>query len=124
MKFSKKYYSVEEVCEMYNIEMPEHIKTNEKLRRHNGGEYDIVRNMSSDGTAIFEKQLLGNVIERLINKETYFIKKDMTDVIDIEYEVGLISLATVFGKVELPIGIYPGMKQRARISVKCKLIFK
>jgi len=38
----------------------------------------------------------------------------MNGVIDIQYEVGLISLATVYGLVKLPSGVFPGEKTKSK----------
>lgn len=122
MEFRKEYYTIDEVCNMYEIETPKHITTNEKLNRLNAGQFDIVRQSSHDGTLIFTKELLGIAIENLINKTAYYTKDNMEGVTDIQYEIGLISLATVFGVVDLPVGRYQGVRQRVRIPVKCILI--
>ena len=122
MDFKKNYYTIDQVCNMYGIETPKHITTNPKLSRVNEAQFDIVRQSSHDGTLIFTKELLGRGIENLVNKTAYYKGDDMNGVVDIEYEIGLISLATVFGIVDLPVGKYQGEKQRVRIPVKCKLI--
>jgi len=122
MEFRKEYYTIDEVCNMYGIETPKHITTNVKLSRLNVGQFDIVRQSSHDGTLIFTKEILGRAIENLINKTAYYKKDNMEGVTDVQYEIGLISLATVFGVVDLPAGRYPGEKQRVRIPVKCTLI--
>jgi hypothetical protein len=122
MEFRKEYYTIDEVCKMYDIEVPSHIKTNEKLSRVNDAQFDIIRNSTHDGTLLFTRELLGRAIENLVNKESFYKGDNMEGVTDIEYEIGLISLSTVFGTVDLPVGRYPGEKQRVRIPVKCKLI--
>ena len=121
-KFDKEQYTIDEACEMLGIKAPSHIKTNPKLSRVNNAQYDIVRQSSHDSTLIFTLELLGSAVENLINKESCSKSDDMEGVTDIEYEIGLISLATVFGTVDLPAGKFPGVKQRVRIPVKCKLI--
>jgi hypothetical protein len=120
--FKKQLYTIEEVCTMFNIDCPKHIKTNPKLSRINDAQYDIVRQTSHDGTLLFTRELIGKAVENLINKNSYFKDDNIEGVTDVEYEIGLISLATVFGKVDLPIGKYPGEKQRVRIPVKCNYI--
>lgn len=122
MEFRKDYYTIDEVCNICGIETPKHITTNPKLSRVNEAQFDIVRQSSHDGTLIFTKELLGRGIYNLVNKTAYYKGDDMNGVVDIEYEIGLISLATVFGVVDLPAGKYQGEKQRVRIPVKCKLI--
>jgi hypothetical protein len=106
---------------MFGLECPEHITTNPLLNCRNDGQYQIVRTMKHDGTAIFTKELLGSVIENLVNKRSYFKEINISQATDISYEVGLISLATVYGTVDLPAGSFPGEIQRARIPVKCTI---
>jgi hypothetical protein len=122
MESQRQYYIIDEVCKMFGFECPEHITTNPSLTRRNGGQYDIVRTVKHDGTLIFTKELLGKTIENLVNKRSYFKKLEIENAKDITYEVGLISLATVFGMVDLPVGKYPCERQRARISVKCTIV--
>ena len=122
METLRQYYTIDEVCKMFGIKCPDHITTNPNLTRRNGGQYDIVRTMSHDGTLIFTKELLGKTIENLVNKESYFKELDIENAKDISYEVGIISLATVYGMVKLPAGEYPGARQRARIAVKCTIV--
>jgi len=122
MKFKKELYNINEVCDMLRVKVPDHIKTNNKLNRAGNGEFDIIRQSSHDGTLIFTMQLLARSVEPLLNKTAFYTESNMDGVIDIEYEIGLISLVTVFGLVKLPVGNCQGEKQRVRIPVKCKLI--
>lgn len=122
MDFKKECFTIDEVCKIHGIETPKHITVNKKLSRLNEGQFDIVRQFSHDGTLMFTKELLGKAIENLVNKTAYYKGDNMDGVTDIEYEIGLISLVTVFGVVDLPAGRYLGEKQRVRIPVKCKLI--
>jgi len=123
LKSSREYYNIEDVCKMFDMELPDHITVNPKLNRREEGQYDIVRQTTHDGTMLFTRELLGRTIENIINKASHYTANPPNKkVTDIKYEVGLISLATVYGNVELPAGNYPGEKQRARMSVKCTLI--
>ena len=122
MDFEKNQYTIDEVCKMCGIEKPKHITMNKKLSRINNAQYDIIRQSSHDGTALFTLELLVDAVKGLINKESYFKSDNIDNVFDIEYEIGLISMVSVFGKVDLPCGNFRGMKQRVRIPVKCKLI--
>jgi len=99
MKFKKQLYTIEEVCSILDMDCPSHIKTNPKLSRVNDAQYDIVRQSAHDGTLLFTIELFGRAIKNLVNKLSYFKGDNMEDVIDVEYEVGLISLATVFGNL-------------------------
>jgi len=122
MKFRKETYTIDDICRICDIEVPSHIKTNKKLSRVNDAQFDIIRQSSHDGTIMFTSELLCGSIENLINKQSFYKDDNMKEVIDIEYEIGLISLSTVFGEVDLPAGRCFGQKQRVRIPVKCKLI--
>jgi hypothetical protein len=124
MKSKRQYYTINEVCKMFGFKCPEHIKTNPDLTRLNGGQYDIVRGSKHDGTLIFTIELLERVIKPLINKESYFKEMEIEFELakDVTYEVGLISVATIYGMVDLPIGRCHGQRQRARLPVKCTII--
>jgi len=122
MKFTKELYNISEVCSIIGVKVPEHIKTNNKLSRIGSGEFDIIRQSSHDGTLIFTIQLLARSVEPLLNKTAFYTEANMDGVTDVEYEIGLISLATVFGLVNLPVGNCKGEKQRVRIPVRCNLI--
>lgn len=111
-----------EAFEWFGIEMPKWIAFNPDLTKRNGAQYEIIRSASHDGTLIFEKELVGTVIENLANKSSFCKLDNLDGAVDVKYEVGYISIATVFGMVELPIGKYPGEKQRARLAVKCTVI--
>lgn len=122
MIFNKETYTISDVCKMLGLHCPEHIKTNPKLSRVNNAQYDIIRSCAHDGTYLFTYELLYDAIKNLLFKTSYYTEDNMDDVKDVEYEIGLISIATVFQNVDLPCGNYPGEKQRVRIPVKCKLI--
>lgn len=124
MNISKQWVKPMDVFKIIGREMPEHITFNPNLNKRNGATYEIVRNAKHDGTAIFTMDLLLQTVKNLALKKSKDSRQDLTNAIDVKYEVGLISLATVFGIVDLPIGRYPGEKQRSRIPIKCTLIYK
>ena len=107
--------------EILGMQMPDWITYNPKLNKRNGAQYDIIRQTTHDGTLIFEQELIGRVIENLYNKSSYSKTDKQEGVIDRSYEVGDISIATIYAIVELPAGKYPGERQRARLPVKCTL---
>lgn len=123
MKINKRYITPMKAFEIFGIEMPKWITYNPKLSKRNHAQYDIVRNTTHDGTLIFERELIGNIIKNLADKTSFYKKDNQEGVIDIIYEVGDISIATVFGMVNLPCGRFQGEKQRARLPVKCTLIY-
>lgn len=122
MKTNRRYITPMDAFKYFGLEMPEWITFNPNLTKRNGAQYDIIRQTTHDGTLIFEKELIGKTIENLYNKSSFCKLDDQEGVIDRKYEVGYISIATVFGIVDLPIGKYPGEKQRARLPVKCTVI--
>lgn len=119
METNRRYITPMKAFEIFGMEMPNWITYNPKLNKRNGAQYDIIRQTTHDGTLIFERELIGRVIENLANKSSYSKTDEQEGVIDISYEVGDISIATIFGIVELPVGKYPGERQRARLPVKC-----
>ena len=120
--FRRELINPTEIFNQYDLKT-DHITINPDLSRINGGQYDIIRESTHDGTLIFTTELLNRTIERVVNKESCFTE-DWPDerVIDIHYVIGLIRLSTVYGQVDLPAGKYPGEKQRARMPVKAILI--
>ena len=122
METNRRYITPMDAFKYFGLEMPEWITFNPKLSKRNGAQYDIIRQTTHDGTLIFEKELIGKTIENLANKSSYSKTDDQEGVVDRKYEVGYISIATIFGIVELPAGKYPGERQRTRMPVKCTVI--
>lgn len=122
MKTNRRYITPMKAFEILGLEMPKWITYNPIINRLNGADYDITRQTTHDGTLIFEHELIIRVIENLANKSSYSKKHDMHGVIDISYEVGDISIATIYGMVQLPAGKFRGERQRARLPVKCNVI--
>ena len=112
----------DEALKMFGLEMPEHITFNPLLTKETGAQYEIIRQSVHDGTLIFEKELIGRVMENLVNKSSFCKNDDMEGFKDIKYEVGLMTIETVFGIVDLPAGRYPGETQTASIPVRCELL--
>jgi hypothetical protein len=121
MKTNRRYITPMKAFEILGMQMPDWITYNPKLNKRNGAQYDIIRQTTHDGTLIFEQELIGRVIENLYNKSSYSKTDKQEGVIDRSYEVGDISIATIYAIVELPAGKYPGERQRARLPVKCTL---
>ena len=117
MELDKQYITFDEACKMFDIKRPDFITVDKSLNRRNEGEYQIVRGHTHDGTLIFTKQLIGEVIENLIHKSSYHIP-NIREVVG--YTVSDISLASVFGRYNINGTIMHGERQRARITVKCK----
>jgi uncharacterized alpha/beta hydrolase family protein len=124
MKTDREYINPIIFLKNLGFELPSHITINEKLSKRNVAQYEIIRQVSHDGTVVFTHNLLKDVLAPLWKKETYYKRDNIDNVIDIRYEIGLISLATIYGKVKLPCGNVNGEKQRARVPVKTILIYE
>ncbi len=102
-----------------------HISFNPNLKESDADFYKT-SGSAHDGTMIFTRQNIEKLLIDLANKQSSSVKNppdSKKNWIDIKYEVGFIKLATVFGKVDLPIGRYPGQRERCRISVKCHYVY-
>lgn len=121
-KFIKTKVDLDGFFKHLGVENVDYIKQNKSLTKRNGAQYEIIRTSSNDGTLLFEYELILESLLPLLRKESYFKNMDITDAIDIKYEIGEVSLVTVFGKVKLPCGTIPGQRQRVRIPVKCEII--
>jgi hypothetical protein len=81
---------------------------------------------ATDGTYMFDLYAIYDLMLPLVAR-TSFYKPDQPDgdlsgCIDIQYEVGYLSIATVYGTVDLPAGHYPGQRQRFRLPVHATLV--
>jgi hypothetical protein len=81
-------------------------------------QYRIIRQYSHDGTFIFHKDLLYQVLNNLIMRTSYY--KPTGYCPSIKYIVGDIHIITVYGKVDLACGRFPGEKERVWLPVKCE----
>lgn len=122
METNKRYITPIEAFKWFGLEIPNHITFNPELTKATGAQYEIIRQTKHDGTLIFEKELIGCVVENLFNKQSFFKGDNMDGVKDIKYEIGLMTIETTSGIVDLPIGKYPGETQTASIPVRCELI--
>lgn len=90
-------------------------------------EYRIIRGTRHDGTMLFTEELIGNALMPLVNRESYYRRTkpaDWSTVRDIRYVVGLARLATAYGTVDLPVGRYPGQRERITIPVRCEYVWR
>jgi hypothetical protein len=110
--------------EILGDKLPEHITVNPELTKRTGAQYEIIRSCRHDGTAVFELELIAKTLEPILTKTSYFVGQPLENVVDVKYEVGVMSLATVYGTVDLPAGRFPGERQRTRLPVKCTLIYE
>lgn len=103
-----------------------HIEHDPKMKSRDR-DYWIIRQSGGDGTLAFTIGMLQDALIPLVNKTTFFTrtKPDWDHVVDFRYKIGDMRHVTVFGKVALRCGgVYPGLKERVRIPVKCEYITK
>ena len=93
------------------------------------GEYNVIRQTTSDGTLAFTLEMLQRGLIEIVNMQSLCIPtkpKDWSKVKAIKYTLGKMRHATVFGNVNLPCSStrkYPGQRERIRMPVKCEYIF-
>jgi len=124
MRIDKQYLEIKDVCKMFGTEQPPYIITNPDLKRRKDrpNVYEIILTCKHDGSLIYTQKLLYDLVKRLVCKQACDTRLDQTGLKDIYYEVGIITLASVYGRYDLPLGNYRGVRQRARIPVRCHII--
>jgi len=97
-----------------------HISYDPMMRR---GDYSIIRQQSHDGTQLFTHQMLFEALQLLAYRQSYH-KPRAAEYESVSgkvwYVIGKARLATVYGKVALPAGRYPGQRERLRIPVRMR----
>jgi hypothetical protein len=103
-----------------------HISLDPSLRE---GDFQVIREMQSDGTLIFTYQLLQKALMGIVNGNSY--KKtadvDWDNLLQIKYTVGEMRMATVYGHVHLDCSKttkYLGQRERVKMWVKCEYVYK
>ncbi|WP_139154116.1 hypothetical protein [Enterobacter hormaechei] len=102
-----------------------HIAYDSSLRKADC-HYQVIRQTSHDGTLLFTHELLASALAEIAKMHSYsknLPPKHWDKVIAIKYTLGPLWLTTVYGRVNLPAGSYPGEKQRVRMSVVCEYIY-
>lgn len=100
----------------------DHIKHDQKVEK----QYEIIMGHSHDGTMIFVQEIIEKALLRLVNMQTHYkptTPKDWSKVTGINYVIGDIKMATVFGRVAIAGGNFPGQRERLRIPVKCEYVY-
>lgn len=88
-------------------------------------QYYIVRQTTHDGTCMFSTEMFQDAMGPLLGGYSYYKPMGIPpDGCDVVYTVGEARHVSVFGKVNLPCGRYPGMRERIRIPVKCEYKYK
>lgn len=81
-------------------------------------DYYIVRQSTHDGTLLFSYQLMAEAARNLAERTSFHKPRPPAEGQSVRYEVGPVRHATVFGRVDLPVGNYPGQRERIRIPVR------
>jgi len=69
LESDRNYYTPEEVCRMFGTPgLPDHITYNPNLKRIGEGQYDRIEQSTHDGTLVFTKELLGRVMETIVER--------------------------------------------------------
>ena len=87
-----------------------------KLKR----DYVIRRSMSHDGTWDHSIALMLHALKPLFGLNSYCKRYEPPAHPDeVDYIIGPIKVCGVYGEVDLPIGRYPGTRERVAIPVRC-----
>lgn len=84
-------------------------------------DYWIIRQCSHDGTLLFIQDLIEKTLSPIVSKESCHRDFQPPEGEDVHYTIGWLKLSTVYGRVDLPIGRYPGQRDRARLAVKVRV---
>lgn len=93
-------------------------------------QYSIVRGATHEGAVKTTQEIIDSLLKNLVEQTSYYNDnppEDWEKVIGIRYTVGFIRLATVSGEFEHPedkTRKFQGMRQRARIPVRCEFIYE
>ncbi len=121
MEFSKQWILPKDAFKMAGLEMPDFVSFNPDLKRWKGkkvGQYDIVRTVRHDGTGLFVKQLFLDALFLISARASCYVGQDGETGLR-HYEIGEISIASVFGRYEINGKTIFGQRQRIRVPVRC-----
>lgn len=88
-------------------------------------EYRIRRGSTHDGTLAFTLDLIKEALRPIALKSSFYQTTEPADwsaIADVRYTVGPLRLAAVFGDVDLPVGRYPGQRERVSLPVRCEYV--
>jgi hypothetical protein len=94
--------------------------------RKSDAQYQIIRQSSHDGTFAFTYELLSDTVLNLVSMDSFaknYPPDEFKKVVAINYTIGPLWLSTVYGRVKLRVGEYPGQRERTRMSVACTYIY-
>lgn len=126
-KFSKQILNpMDFICLFWPEANVDHISYDEKF---NPGDRDywVIRQAAHDGTLLFTQQLIARTLVEVVQMTSCYtlgIPENLDDVKEIRYVLGPIKLSAVFGVVDLPVGRFPGQRERTRMAVKSTVIYE
>lgn len=86
-------------------------------------QYRIRRASSHDGTLIFSAELMQKALMPLLNLSSYYRPMgEPPQGMQPRYTIGRIKRFSVYGRVNLPIGVYPGERECVVIPVRCDYV--
>ncbi len=114
--FHKNRFTLEDLMKIFNLEFKDEpfIHYDPKV----DWQYQIVREIKHVGTKAFEYDFMLNALMPLLQRNSHYRAEPPKENMLPVYTVGQIKMATVYGQVDLPIGRYPGERQRIRIPVR------
>ena len=80
-------------------------------------QYRIIRQQVHDGCVDFTADLVMQALWPLVLRESYYAPDGVPEVLP-HYVVGMVRLAVAYGTVDLPVGRYPGQRERLTLPVR------
>lgn len=112
--FHRQRLTLEQAMQLARL--PMHLASHITYDPHLKPQYRIRRGTKHDGTLIFTIEVMRIALQNLIERTSYY-KPHGEPTGPMEYTVGPIYLFCVYGMVDLPIGRYPGQRERVVIPV-------
>jgi len=85
-------------------------------------QYRIRRGSAHDGTLVFTLENIWRALKPLVTQTSFYKPEPPQDSMTVSYVVGLARIATVYGMVDLPVGRYPGQRERITVPVRCEYL--
>lgn len=119
MKYQIDKYDINSLIKnFFDGECPDYISSGNVSRVNKTADYDIIREVSHDGTLYFTIELITRAISPLIYKQSFLVGDEPSDMNKVRYVVGDISICSVFGRMDINGINMNGVRQRIRIPVK------
>jgi len=86
-------------------------------------QYRIRRASSHDGTMLFSMELMNKALTPLFERSSYYKPiGEPPQGMRPRYTIGRINRFSVYGRVKLPVGVYPGERECVVIPVRCAYV--